>query len=143
MRYWASPFSLSASACAPLIEAGVQPWPEGCSFLPKDHCLLLYDSPDQLITMAGACPEAQEATTPLSLLQGYRLLLTFSEQTGQPLLSISQLQRLGPQGLRTWFLDGPVTFPAPPTPPPTPASVTFTPEPAISSAAKSGRLLCP
>ncbi len=119
MRYWLTPFSLSTKAWSTLIEAGLQPWPEGCSSPPEADSLLLYDSPDQLITVVRTVPES-EVLTPMSLLQGYRRLLGWSEQTGQPLLSISQLQRLGPQGLRTWISDAAAPFPAPPPPQPIP-----------------------
>jgi len=119
MRYWVTPFQLSATARSTLFEAGLQPWSSGRSALPHADSLLLYDSPDQLIATAGTGPEA-EALTPLSLTQGYRLLLVCSEQTGQPLLSISQLQRLGPKGLRIWFSDAAAAFPTPPPPLPIP-----------------------
>jgi len=119
MRYWVTPFPLSETTCSTLIEAGVQPWPEGSSSLPDVDCLLLYDSLDQLITTVGTGPEA-EALSPLSLLQGYRLLLGWSEQTGQPLLSISQLQRLGPQGLSSWFSNAAAAFPSSSPPLPVP-----------------------
>jgi chromosome segregation ATPase len=106
MRYWVTPFQLSATALNTLNEAGLQPWPaEGWSALPDAESLLLYDSPDRLIAMVGSGPET-EGFTALGLLRGYRRLLSWSERTGQPLLAISQLQRLGPQGLRSWFDDG-------------------------------------
>ncbi|MCX5946878.1 MAG: hypothetical protein NTY67_01365, partial [Cyanobacteria bacterium] len=91
-------------------------WPdEGGSALPDAQFLLLYDSPDQLIAMAGSGP-ATEDLTALSLLQGYRRLLGWSERTGQPLLAISQLQRLSPQALRSWFEDGDAASPSPSPP---------------------------
>jgi len=106
MRYWVTPFQLSATALGTLNEAGLQPWPaDGLSALPDAESLLLYDSPDRLIAMVGSGPET-EGLTALGLLRGYRRLLSWSERTGQPLLAISQLQRLGPQGLRSWFDDG-------------------------------------
>jgi len=119
MRYWATPFQLSTTARSTLIEAGLQPWSYRGSALPDDGTLLLYDSPDQLITTVRTGPDA-EALTPLSFMQGYRLLLDWSEQTGQPLLSISQLQWLGPQDLRIWFGDAAAAFPPPPIPLPIP-----------------------
>jgi hypothetical protein len=106
MRYWVTPFQLSATALSTLNEAGLQPWPaEDWSALPDAESLLLYDSPDQLIAMVGSGPET-EGLTAQSLLQGYRRLLDWSERLGQPLLAISQLQRLGPEALRSWFDDG-------------------------------------
>jgi len=123
MRYWVTPFQLSATALSTLNATGLQPWPQGGSGLPDADSLLLYDSPDQLIAMVGAGPETEELTA-LSLLQGYRSLLSCSERTGQPLLAISQLQRLGPKGLRNWFADGDAASPSPPLPiPPLLASV--------------------
>jgi hypothetical protein len=113
MRYWVTPFPLSATARNTLIDAGLQPWLDGRSSFPDADSLLLFDSPDQLINTAGAGSEA-EALTPQSLLQGYRRLLVLSEQTGQRLLSISQLQRLGPKGLRIWLSDAAAAFPSPP-----------------------------
>jgi hypothetical protein len=66
---------------------------------------LLYDSPDHLIAMAGSGPDPVGLSA-LNLLQGYRRLLAWSEQTAQPLLSICHLQLLGSDGLRTWIADG-------------------------------------
>lgn len=114
MRYWVTPFSLSATAWSTLHDAGLQAWPGGELSLAKVDSLLLFDSPDQLIAMAGSGPNQLTAR---GLLEGYRRLLDWSEQTGQPLLSISQLQRLGPQGLRTWIADGNAAHPSPPPPP--------------------------
>ena len=123
MRYWVTPFQLSATALSTLNASGLQPWPQGWSGLPDADSLLLYDSPDQLIAMVGAGPETEELTAH-SLLHGYRSLLSCSDRTGQPLLAISQLQRLGPKGLRNWFADGDAASPSPPLPiPPLLASV--------------------
>jgi hypothetical protein len=123
MRFWVTPFPLSATVCSILSQAGLQPWPGGDSALPEPDSLLLFDSPDQLITMVGAGPETEELTA-LSLLQGYRSLLSCSERTEQPLVAISQLQRLGPKGLRDWSADGDAASPSPPLPiPPLLASV--------------------
>ena len=120
MRYWVTPFQLSATALSTLNAAGLQPWPaEGWSALPDAECLLLYDSPDRLIAMVGSGPET-EGLTAQSLLQGYRRLLDWSERPGQPLLAISQLQRLGPGALRSWFDDGDDAFPSPASPLPIP-----------------------
>ena len=120
MRYWVTPFQLSATALSTLNEAGLQPWPaEGWSALPDAESLLLYDSPDRLIAMVGSGPET-EGLTAHSLLQGYRRLLDWSKRPGQPLLAISQLQRLGPQVLRSWFDDGDDACPSPASPLPIP-----------------------
>jgi hypothetical protein len=120
MRYWVTPFQLSATALSTLNEAGLQPWPaEGWSALPDAESLLLYDSPDRLIAMVGSASET-ESLTALSLLQGYRRLLDWSKRPGQPLLAISQLQRLGPQALRSWFEDGDDASPSPVSPLPIP-----------------------
>jgi len=127
MRYWFTPFPLSATVCSTLTASGLQPWQGGDTSLPDADALLLYDSPDQLIAMAGTGPDKVELTAPI-LLQGYRRLLLWSERTGQPLLSISQLQRLGPQVLGNWLADGafPSLPPAQPLPiPPLLASVTL------------------
>jgi hypothetical protein len=129
MRFWATPFQLSASALSTLNEAGLQPWPaEDWSALSDAKSLLLYDSPDRLISMVGTGPETERLTA-LALLQGYRRLLDWSERTGQPLLAISQLQRLGPRALRRWFDNGDdaSTSPVSPLPiPPLLASVCLT-----------------
>jgi hypothetical protein len=120
MRYWVTPFQLSATALSTLNEAGLQPWPaEGWSALPDAESLLLYDSPDRLIAMVGSGPET-EGLTAHSLLQGYRRLLDWSKRPGQPLLPISQLQRLGPQALRSWLDDGDDASPSPVSPLPIP-----------------------
>jgi hypothetical protein len=129
MRFWATPFQLSAPALSTLNEAGLQPWPaEDWSALSDAKSLLLYDSPDRLISMVGTGPET-EGLTALALLQGYRRLLDWSERTGQPLLAISQLQRLGPRALRSWLDNGDdaSTSPVSPLPiPPLLASVCLT-----------------
>jgi hypothetical protein len=120
MRYWVTPFQLSATALSTLNEAGLQPWPaEGWSALPDAESLLLYDSPDRLIAMVGSGPET-EGLTAQSLLQDYRRLLDWSERPGQPLLAISQLQSLGPQVLRSWLDDGDDACPSPASPLPIP-----------------------
>jgi hypothetical protein len=127
MRYWASLLPLSATVCSTLNEAGLQPWPEGDSAPPDADSLLLYDSPDHLIAMVKTGPDTCGLSA-LNLLQGYRRLLACSEQSGQPLLSISDLQRLGPEGLRTLLVGGDIASipPAPPLPiPPLLASVTL------------------
>ena len=120
MRYWFTPFSLSATAYSALNEAGLHPWPEGQLALSFADSLLLYDSPDRLVAAIEAGPEAEDLTA-LNLLQGYRHLLTWSQQTGQPLLAISQLHGLGAQGLRSWLAGGAIasqshgpTLPIPP-----------------------------
>jgi hypothetical protein len=121
MRYWVTPFQLSATALSMLNEAGLQPWPaEGWSALPDAESLLLYDSPDRLIAMVGSAPET-ESLTAQSLLQGYRRLLDWSKRPGQPLLAISQLQRLGSQALRSWFDHGDDASPSPVLPLPIPS----------------------
>ncbi|GDX75186.1 hypothetical protein LBMAG41_02620 [Cyanobium sp.] len=104
-----------------LNEAGLQPWPaEGWSALPDAESLLLYDSPDRLIAMVGSAPET-ESLTAQSLLQGYRRLLDWSKRPGQPLLAVSQLQRLGSQALRSWFDHGDDASPSPVLPLPIPS----------------------
>jgi hypothetical protein len=121
MRYWVTPFQLSATALSMLNEAGLQPWPaEGWSALPDAESLLLYDSPDRLIAMVGSAPET-ESLTAQSLLQGYRRLLDWSKRPGQPLLAVSQLQRLGSQALRSWFDHGDDASPSPVLPLPIPS----------------------
>ena len=129
MRYWVTPFQLSATALSTLNAAGLQPWlAEGWSALPDAESLLLYDSPDRLIATVGSGPET-EGLTAQSLLQGYRRLLDWSERLGQPLLAISQLQRLGPRALRSWLDDGDDASPSPASPSPIPpllASVCLT-----------------
>ena len=88
MRYWVTPFPLSPDVWSTHTEAGLQPWPEGDSALPEVDSLSLYDSPDQVIAMAG---HVIEELTPLNLLLGFRHLLGWSEQTGLPLIKICQL----------------------------------------------------
>jgi hypothetical protein len=103
MRYWVTPFPLSPDVWSTLTEAGLQPWPEGVSALPEVDALLLYDSPDQLIAMAG---RDIEGLTPFNLLQGFRHLLGWSEQTGLPLIKICQLQGLSPEVAAALFAGG-------------------------------------
>lgn len=110
MRYWFTPFPLSAKVYSYLAASGLQPWHGGDSSLPDADALLLYDSPDQLIAMAGTGPDMVEFSA-LMLVQGYRRLLGWSGRTGQPLLAISQLQRLGPQAFRAWCATGDIPSP--------------------------------
>ena len=128
MSYWVALFPIPEAACITLEDAGLHPWLDDGSAFPEADCLLLYDSPDQLISMAGVGHEAQ-ALTARSLLHDYRRLLGWAEQTGQPLLSISQLQLQGPQLLQALFADGDAASPPSasplPTIPPLLASVTL------------------
>jgi myosin heavy subunit len=105
IRFWLTPFQLSAEALATINEAGLQPWPESDaeSATPGSDCLLLYDRPDQLIVAASDRAEPGDLLTPPRLLMGYRRLLTWTEQAGQPLMSCSLLTRLGGRGLRHWL----------------------------------------
>jgi hypothetical protein len=108
IRFWLTPFQLPAPALAAMDAAGLQPWPETASesAMPGPDCLLLYDRPDQLIAAASEPAEPGDLAmwlTPQRLLEGYRRLLVWSEQTGQPLLSCSQLLRLGVRGLCDWL----------------------------------------
>jgi len=112
MRYWFTPFPLSAPVCSILSGAGLQRWPERESTPPGADCLLLYDSPDQLLCLAVTAPDFQRLTA-LSLSAGFRRLLELSQHSGQPVLSISQLQRLGSHGLRTWLEGGDIVTPSP------------------------------
>ena len=126
MRYWLTPFRLPAAACITLTEAGLQPWPEDGTGLPKADSLLLYDSPDQLISMVRPGHEA-DALTARTMLQDYRSLQGWWELTGLSLFSISQLQLLDPHCLRAFFA-GDDAFPPPANPLPIPpllAAVTL------------------
>jgi hypothetical protein len=127
MRYWATSFPLSSAVTSFLNDTGLQPWSEGVDAIPSADALLLYDTPDSLISMAVTGVDAGELTA-RSLLEGYRRLLAWSEQRGLPLLAISQFQQMGPKGVRAWLLDGVASFssPAPPMSiPPLLASVTL------------------
>ncbi len=95
-----------------LSDAGLQRWPEHESTPPEADCLLLYDSPDQLLCLAGTASDFQGLTA-LGLLSGFRRLLELSDHSGQPLLAISQLQLLGSHGLRTWLEGGDTVTPSP------------------------------
>ena len=105
-----------------LSDAGLQRWLEHESTPPEADCLLLYDRPDQLISLAGAAPDFQKVTA-LSLLAGFRRLLELSEHSGQPVLAISQLQWLGSHGLCTWLEGGDIVTPSPVSPLPIPPLV--------------------
>ena len=96
MTYWYSPFPLPAATVDLLTAAGLEPWPSTKPPTPNADGLLIYDSPDQLVA-AAVQPTLQQ------LVEGYRQLLDWSEQTAQPLLAHWQLQQLGPQGLRRWI----------------------------------------
>jgi chromosome segregation ATPase len=122
MRYWFTPFLTSAPVCSILSDAGLQRWLEHESTPPEADCLLLYDSPDQLISLAGAAPDFQKVTA-LSLLAGFRRLLELSEHSGQPVLAISQLQWLDSHGLCTWLEGGDIVTPSPVSPLPIPPLV--------------------
>ena len=90
MRYGVTPFQLSAEIWTALSEIGIEPIPWD---LPPDgdaEVALLYDSPDQLIALASVGVAVEEWTSQ-SLVQGYRSLLSRSEQTQRPLVAISRL----------------------------------------------------
>ena len=117
IRFWLTPFQLPAGALAAINEAGLQPWleTEAESASPGSDCLLLYDRPDQLIAAASDRAELGDLATVLTpprLLEGYRRLLAWTEQTGQPLMSCSQLTRLGGRGLRHWLAAADRSVPA-------------------------------
>jgi hypothetical protein len=90
-----------------LADAGLQPWPSPAAAIPAADCLLLYDSPDRLIS---ALPEQESAAafTLQQLIDGYTTLLSWAQQTGLPLLCGWQLERLGATGLRQWLSDAEV-----------------------------------
>jgi hypothetical protein len=70
--------------------------------------LLLYDSPDLLISAAAEQQEGPLAMTSGLLIQGYLGLLDWSRRWNQPLLAGWQLRKLGLQGLRQWLVEGDV-----------------------------------
>lgn len=116
MRYWVTPFPLSAEVWSTFNAAGLRPWPLEEAGIPAADALLLYDSPDQLIAMAPLGAEL-EPWTARGLARGYQRLLAWSEETGLPLLAISRLRGLGPKGLGDW-LAATESGAAPPVPSP-------------------------
>jgi len=104
MRFWISPFELTNHDLGLLEEAGLQPWEweKGCP--PNRDCLVLYDSPDQVLANSSSRP-GRAITTPEQLLEGYFRVLDWSNQTRQPKLAIWRLQQLGPGGLGRWLID--------------------------------------
>lgn len=104
MRYWLSPFAMSASALEGLSWAGIQAWPAANGDPPGSDCLLLYDSPDRLIQAeAKRNGLASARLTPQRLLEEYQRLLAWSEATEAPVLPLSRLQQLDPPLLRLWL----------------------------------------
>jgi len=104
MRFWISPFELTNHDLGLLEEAGLQPWEweKGCP--PNRDCLVLYDSPDQVLANSSSRP-GRAITTPEQLLEGYFRVLDWSNQTRQPKLAIWRLHQLGPGGLGRWLID--------------------------------------
>lgn len=96
MLYWVSPFPLDLADQALLEEAGLSRWMGSSAEIPDGDCLLLYNSPDQLISNSAD-------TTPELLLKGYRIILDWFEQNKQPLLATWQLQQLGSDQLNNWL----------------------------------------
>lgn len=98
MLYWVSPFPLDLADQALLEEAGLSRWMGSVAEVPDGNCLLLYNSPDQLISSSAD-------TTPELLLKGYRIILDWFEQNKQPLLATWQLQQLGSGQLNNWLVN--------------------------------------
>lgn len=98
MLYWVCPFPLDLADQALLEEAGLSRWMGSVAEMPDGNCLLLYNSPDQLIGNSAV-------TTPELLLKGYRIILDWFEQIKQPLLATWQLQQLGSDQLNNWLLN--------------------------------------
>ena len=105
MRFWISPFELTNPGLGLLEEAGLQPWEWEKGTPPSQDCLLLYDSPDQLLANSSSSP-GRAITTPEQLLESYLKVLDWSQQAGQPMLAIWRLQQLGPGGLVRWLAGG-------------------------------------
>jgi hypothetical protein len=102
MRFWISPFELTNPGLGLLEEAGLHPWEWEKGTPPSQDCLLLYDTPDQLLANASSSP-GRAITTPEQLLEGYLKVMDWSQQAGQPMLAIWRLQQLGPAGLGRWL----------------------------------------
>jgi hypothetical protein len=105
MRFWISPFELTNPGLDLLEEAGFEPWKWDKGAPPGQDCLVLYDSPDQLVANSSNSP-GLAIKTPEQLLEGYFKVLDWSQQADQPMLAIWRLQQLGPGGLGRWLADG-------------------------------------
>ena len=104
MWFWISPFELTNPDLGLLEEAGLQPWEWEKGPPPNRDCLVLYDSPDQVLANSTS-RRGRAITTPEQLLEGYLSVLDWSNQTRQPMLAIWRLQQLGPSGLGHWLTD--------------------------------------
>lgn len=106
MRFWFSPLPLPTAVIAELDRAGLESWPHDQGGPKGGDCLLVYDSPEQLI---GAAAEAGAKLSSAALVQGYRELLHCAEASGQLLVAGWRLQRLGGSALRHWLVNhGPI-----------------------------------
>jgi hypothetical protein len=101
MRFWFSNLPLPAAGLALLSDAGLQPWHASDPPFEASDCLLLYNCPD--LAIGAARGPDHPLLTADQLIKAYENLLLCSEQTGQPLLAIWQLQQLAPDGLRIWL----------------------------------------
>lgn len=107
MRFWFSPLPSPAAVIAELDRAGLERWPHDQGSPKGGDCLLVYDSPEQLI---GAAAEAGTMFSSATLAQGFRELLHCAEASGQPLVAGWRLQRLGGRALRHWLTNhGPIS----------------------------------
>lgn len=104
MQHWSSPFPLPSSTETLLRASGLQAWPADKPLLDPGDCLLLYDSPDQLI-LAAAGSAGTQAPSLQQLRQGYRSLLEASEKGGH-LAAIWQIAQLSQEHLQHWFNHG-------------------------------------
>ncbi|MFN7677307.1 MAG: hypothetical protein ACK5QW_01765 [Cyanobacteriota bacterium] len=132
MRYWFSPFPLGADILTPLAEANLEPWPAARDGSPEEACLLVYDSPDRLISVAAEPREEAVALSVNQLVGGYLQLFSWARALGHPLLAGWQVRELGASGLRQWLEEGddgvvacPVGDGAPAAIPPLLAAVTL------------------
>jgi len=100
MRFWFSTLPLPEALISELAAADLEPWPNDQGSPNGDTCLLVYDSPERVIT-AAAITEATISSA--ALAESYGELLRCRETSRQPLLAGWRLERVGALGLQHWL----------------------------------------
>jgi hypothetical protein len=100
MRFWFSTLPLPEALISELVAANLEPWPIDQGSPNGDTCLLVYDSPDRVITAAA---NAEATISSAALAESYCELMRCSEASRQPLLAGWRLERVGRLGLQSWL----------------------------------------
>jgi len=100
MRFWFSTLPLPEALISELAAADLEPWPNDQGSPNGDPCLLVYDSPERVITAAA---NAEAKINSAALAESYCELLRGREASRQPLLAGWRLERVGALGLQHWL----------------------------------------